>query len=378
MKIALLADGLFPFVVGGIQKHTLYLAKYLARTGILVDLYYAVPSSAPDPAESKLFTIEEEQFVRLVRVNRPVKHNFPGHYIRESYEISAAIWEKFKERRDVDFVFAQGFAGWYTLNQKSQVKNLPPIGVHFHGLEMWQKPATFKERLNQWMFRPFVKKNIRKADLFLSFGDSINKIVPLRMTNVATSYNGISNDWLYERSKASQNSKRRFLFIGRYERRKGIEELHAILEDLDKNHDFQIDMIGPVPEQLRLKSPKIKYWGLLKSENQIRKIMQRMDVLVCPSYSEGMPTVILEAMASGLAILATDVGAVAEMVSMENGWLIQPGNERALRDAMIQVLSESPDDLKMKQLASIERVKKDYLWETVVGHTVEQIEKVLK
>lgn len=378
MKIALLADGLFPFVVGGIQKHTLYLAKYLARTGILVDLYFAVPSSAPDPAESTLFTNEEEQFVRLVRVNRPVKYNFPGHYIRESYEISAAIWEKFKERRDVDFIFAQGFAGWYTLNQKGQVKNLPPIGVHFHGLEMWQKPATFKERLNQWMFRPFVKKNIRKADLFLSFGDSINKIVPLKMANVATSYNGISNEWLFGGKKKPQNKERRFLFVGRYERRKGIEELHAILEGLVKDHSFQIDMIGPIPEQLRLKSPKVKYWGLLRSENQIRKIMQEMDVLVCPSYSEGMPTVILEAMASGLAILATDVGAVAEMVSKENGWLIQPGDQRALKDAMVQVMIEPAAILQERQLASIERVRKNYLWETVAGHTIEQIEKVLK
>ena len=45
---------------------------------------------------------------------------------------------------------------------------------------------------------------------------------------------------------------------------------------------------------------------------------------MCPSYSEGMPNVIMEAMSRGLAIIATDVGAVSKLVDEENGWLINP------------------------------------------------------
>jgi len=40
MKIALLTDGVWPVVVGGMQKHTYYLSKYLMRQGVEIDLYY--------------------------------------------------------------------------------------------------------------------------------------------------------------------------------------------------------------------------------------------------------------------------------------------------------------------------------------------------
>ena len=45
MHIALLTDGIFPFVIGGIQKHSYYLVKYLAQEGIKVDLYHYKPES---------------------------------------------------------------------------------------------------------------------------------------------------------------------------------------------------------------------------------------------------------------------------------------------------------------------------------------------
>ena len=47
------------------------------------------------------------------------------------------------------------------------------------------------------------------------------------------------------------------------------------------------------------------------------------DILLCPSYSEGMPNVILEAMSRGLAIIATNVGAIRLLVSEDNGVLLQ-------------------------------------------------------
>ena len=53
-----------------------------------------------------------------------------------------------------------------------------------------------------------------------------------------------------------------------------------------------------------------------------------------PSLSEGMPTVILEAMARGKAVIATDVGAVSELVSEENGVLIQAGSVEELSNAL--------------------------------------------
>lgn len=78
------------------------------------------------------------------------------------------------------------------------------------------------------------------------------------------------------------------------------------------------------------------------------KFYSQSDVLVVPSFSEGMPTVILEAMAQNLAIIGTDVGAVRAMVSMENGFLITPGNVNELT-LTIKKIIEMPSNLLTKQ-----------------------------
>ena len=67
--------------------------------------------------------------------------------------------------------------------------------------------------------------------------------------------------------------------------------------------------------------------------------MRNSDCLICPSYSEGMPTVILEAMASWCCIIASDVGAVRCIVDKNNGWLISPGNTYELRQSILEVIN---------------------------------------
>ena len=46
MRIALLTDGIYPYVMGGMQRHSYYLAKYLARAGVHVDLYHFIPPNS--------------------------------------------------------------------------------------------------------------------------------------------------------------------------------------------------------------------------------------------------------------------------------------------------------------------------------------------
>ncbi|MGB0418765.1 MAG: glycosyltransferase family 4 protein, partial [Opitutales bacterium] len=72
--------------------------------------------------------------------------------------------------------------------------------------------------------------------------------------------------------------------------------------------------IGPIPKEKQLDLPWVQYRGSVSDQDALKAELDQGDVLVCPSYSEGMPTVILEAMARGLAIVATDVGATCELV----------------------------------------------------------------
>ena len=86
-----------------------------------------------------------------------------------------------------------------------------------------------------------------------------------------------------------------------------------------------------------------------------------------------MPTVILEAMACGCAIIATDVGAVSTMVSDENGWLIENSNiEKHLEKAMINSINEEKKLLN-KKLNSLKKVKNEFTWDIIIQKTIDTI-----
>ncbi len=380
MQIALLSDGIFPFVMGGMQKHTYYLTKYLAQAGVDVDLYFTYPAGQNVmPDLHNLFTADGVRHIRIQPIKRAATGRFPGHYVWESYKHSERIWDVLRHRLDVDFIYAQGFSGWKAMEMKKLHPEMPKIGVNFHGFEMWQKPATFKTRLEHWLLRPFVRTNLKMADVVLVLGHKLTPLVSHLLDGKKTaleSANGVTTDWLTA-SIRNRSQQMRFVFMGRYERRKGIEELHATIKQLLPDFNFQFDIVGPIPEHLQIKSNRVKYWGLVREEHRVRSILAKGDVLVCPSYAEGMPTVILEAMASGLAIIATNVGAVGDLVSEDNGWIIPPGQTEALQSAMISALTDSNAELSKKREASCKRVRNAYLWQRVAAKTIEGIESVV-
>jgi glycosyltransferase involved in cell wall biosynthesis len=82
-----------------------------------------------------------------------------------------------------------------------------------------------------------------------------------------------------------------------------------------------------------------------------------------------MPNVILEGMSRGLAVIATDVGAVPAMVDSRNGWLIKPMNKAELINALREAMHLPAELLQQKQLASIQRVQSEFTWEEISART---------
>ena len=165
------------------------------------------------------------------------------------------------------------------------------------------------------------------------------------------------------------------MFLGRYERRKGIEELHAVLSDW-QGPEIEFVFIGPIPKEKQLDLPWVQYRGSISGSAALQAELDQGDILICPSYAEGMPTVILEAMARGLAIIATDEGATRELVDDGNGHLIPTLTIGALQSALQEMSALSDQDLNAMKVASLRRVSQ-YTWEQVSQNTVQSIEKVL-
>ena len=80
---------------------------------------------------------------------------------------------------------------------------------------------------------------------------------------------------------------------------------------------------------------------------------------------------ILEALASGLAIIATNVGAIASMVNEKNGWLIEPTNTIQLEKVMIEAINSK--DLLSKKEHSLQLVNTTFNWEIIAKKTIEAL-----
>lgn len=376
MRVALITDGISPYVLGGMQKHSFYLAKYFAKNRIQVDLFH-YNDSAYDIAALEFFTEAEKQFITSIPLHFPASAKFPGHYIYKSYKYSCLVFDAIKDKLPTyDFIYTKGFTGWKLISEKRKgTVSCCKIGVKFHGYEMFQVAPDTKSKLQQQLLKPFVKKISQQADVVFSYGGKITDIIRsigVKEERIIEIPSGVEKEFISHTVAHHNEPYRKFVFLGRAERRKGIIELNEVLKQLiGENRKFRFEFIGPIPAENKLQHPSISYHGEIRDAQKIKSLLSQQDVLVCPSWSEGFPNVILEGMACGLAIIATNVGAVAAMVNQNNGWLIEPADQKALYKAITEAIDEN--GLNSRKEASLESVRNTFNWDIISKKLIEAI-----
>ena len=106
-------------------------------------------------------------------------------------------------------------------------------------------------------------------------------------------------------------------------------------------------------------SSHARFFGYLVGDEKI-KVFTESDIFVLPSYAEGLPITILEAMAAGLPIIATAVGAIPEIIEDgKNGYIIEPGDYRALADGIVR-LAENEELRHKIGKNNIDTIRKHY------------------
>lgn len=129
------------------------------------------------------------------------------------------------------------------------------------------------------------------------------------------------------------------LFVGSIDGRKGLEDLIYVLQNHSANAILHIcgsgrtEAIEHVKEIEKIMKGKVVFHGYVTG-NEKQKLFNETDLFVLPSYGEGLPIVIMEALQTGCAVISTSVGAIPEIIKQENGILISPGDRSSLFDAL--------------------------------------------
>ncbi len=140
---------------------------------------------------------------------------------------------------------------------------------------------------------------------------------------------------------------RRLLFVGRLVPAKG---LPILLEALAKVEGAVLDVIGDGPDRKMLEEKarslnlahRVTFLGY-QSQAQVRALLKQADVFVLSSFAEGLPVVLMEAMAAGIPVVATRIAGIPELIyDEENGLLVSPGDSNAAANAICRLLAD-PD-----------------------------------
>lgn len=154
-------------------------------------------------------------------------------------------------------------------------------------------------------------------------------------------------------------------FIGGLQSYKGLDDLASALHQTETDCCVIIAGDGPEREGLQRKfGNRATFLGPVAYE-QIPGIYDRIDVLVLPSHTEGLPRVVLEAQATGTPVIATRVGGIPEIIDDgETGILVNPRSPNQLATAIDEVANQP--DLR-KSLGENGRcaVVESYSWESM-------------
>ena len=354
-QIVFCTDGIFPYLVGGMQRHSRLLIEELSKRSSLI-IHVIHPH--PEIIFNKSNIIEH----RIIPID--VKRN----YILESYKYSKRVYAIIRSLNANLPIYSQGLSVWYGASTLKSRLIINP-----HGLEPFQA-RKIKDRFYAFFFKRIFLKLFNNAAHVISLGGNLTQILNnYKIKGVIEIPNGV-NLPATESTVSFPNTDLpiKFIFVSRFVFNKGIADLVNVIDKLNKSgysDKLFFNLVGNGPLYLetlnKTKSMKnVKLHGNV-SDDELNLLYQESHVFILPTHFEGMPTVVLEAMARKLPIIVSNTGATKTMVSKENGYIINPGNETELYNVILEFYQLPIEKKVLLSKHSFERVKNNFTWEKV-------------
>ena len=305
--------------------------------------------------EIKVYFINNASAKRPVDGGTMIYQVFHGSYVMfRAYFMLR--W--FVSKKNIDAVHMTTSGGLGFIRDNWLIRYLNKKGIscvyHIH----FGRAAEYRTE-NGWKWKQ-LKKAVKNADCTNVIDKRTNQILKSESKKIEYVNNPI-NVKAFDRYKITNEHK--VVYLGWIIKEKGIEELVQAFHMFNANEEYELELIGPGKKQYldhirsKYNMSHIHLLGELEHEQAMIRLAGA-SFFVLPSYTEGFPNVILEAMALHKPVIATNVGAIPQMLKGGAGILTNPKDISGLCNAM-EILADSKKQEEMGRI-SYERVLEKY------------------
>lgn len=241
----------------------------------------------------------------------------------------------------------------------------------FQGYDWWTRSKFVNACL--WLYARTVARIILKlADRVILYHEGMEERAKKLGLRYQTIHNGIYPEIFQSAQPATDIQKPNHInitFVGRLDKIKGYDDLIAVAEKLVMVYNnVCFVLVGSSTNSAKLihsPHPNILLTGRRKD---IPNILRASDIFVLPSYAEGLPNVVMEAMAAGVACVVSNVGGSRYLIQHNQTGLIFSPGDRSMLEHHLQQLIEQPNERQRLGQAGLSKIKQEYNWHTIVQH----------
>ena len=368
MKILMLNHE-FPPVGGGASPVTFELCRQLAKVGHKVDVVTMHYDKLPRFEQVEGFNVYRTPAIRK-RPNICHPHELatylPGAFFKT---LSLAKKNKY-DIIHCHFIVPGAPLAWLI----SKLAGIPFI-VTCHGSDVpGHNPDRFK--LLHTIIKPAWRFFARRGDMITSPSESLKEKVLSNCPGleVAVIPNGID----VEKYAVAEKTKS-ILLCSRIFKFKGFQ--YAIEAIKEMRLDWEVNVIGEGPYLPELRTmvegsqTPIKFWGWIdKNDPRFAELFNRSSIFIFPSEMENFPTVLLEAMAAGMAVITSSAGGCPEVVG-DAGVFVEPRNATAIRQKLEELIHS--DQRRSELMAAARKRAELFSWQNIASHYVQCYQKVI-
>ena len=344
----------FPPIGGGGGQVSYFLGKHFAAAGHEVHLITSQFHNCPR------MEVVDDIHVHRVRALRKNPNVCAVHEMF-TYAISSSFYGlKFAKKFRPDIVqvfFGIPAGGGAFLLQK--YNNVPYV-VFLGGRDVPRpNPDPPYYRWLYMVLKPIIKSIWDNAAMVVACSDGLRDLAYETDSNMKINVipDGVNLDTFQPTQRDANPRKVRILSIGRLIPRKGFQFLIRALPHVNENAkcQFEIEIVGdgPYQDELIKLAEKLNVISQLHFSGSIPysdlpKKYYEADIFILPSLAEGMPLVVLEAMGTGLPIIASRVQGIEELVAEDvNGAMFNPGDVEELANCLIKLINDGEMRVEM-------------------------------